>query len=258
MRMSASAPGRGRTRRGRLRLLDGYLVRTEAELLRRCSLFVDLGIGEGPWTTLEALDAFRLLQPTVRALGVDHDFARVAAAGTSHPDAEFRAGGLELPLRPGEEARLVRAMNVLRSYRIEEVRSLREKLAAQLPVGGLLLEGSSDVDGQVLSAFLVRRLEGAGRETTLLFATDFSRGFAPRLFRDVLPFDLRRKVLPGTDVHRLFSDWQLAWERVRDRSPGPPAEVFARSVEALRSQRGDAEQVEGLLGAGYARFRFAD
>jgi hypothetical protein len=68
--------------------------------------------------------------------------------------------------------------------------------------------------------------------------TDGERGFSPWLFRDVLPRELRRDVKPGTAVHRLLSDWEVAWQATRTADP---RQSFRSSVEALAQMRRDAD-----------------
>ncbi|MCY1080845.1 methylase [Archangium lansingense] len=239
---------RGRTSHGRLRALDVYLVHQERELLVRSegdwarAAFVDVGFGEHPWTTLDSAEAFRALHPGLPVVGVELEAPRVETA-QAHADAltSFRQGGFDLPLVPGERVRLIRAMNLLRGYRPEDVPGIHQTLGAPLLEGGLLVEGSTDTPGAVLVAHLLRRVpEGLSREA-LLFHTDFSRGFAPVLFRDWLPRDFRRRVKPGEPIHTFFADWTAAWQEAREAGHGEPPEAFRHSVLRL------ASRVEGLV-----------
>ncbi|QRK04199.1 methylase [Archangium violaceum] len=239
---------RGRTSHGRLQALDVYLLHQERELLTRSegawgrAAFVDLGFGEHPWTTLESARAFRELNPRLPVVGVELEPQRVESA-REHADAltDFRQGGFDLPLGPGETVRLIRAMNLLRGYRPEEVPGIHQKLGGALLEGGLLVEGSTDTSGAVLVAHLLRRVpEGLSREA-LLFHTDFSRGFAPVLFRDWLPRDFRRRVKPGEPIHAFFAQWMETWQEAREVGPLEPPEAFHHSVLRL------ATRVEGLV-----------
>ena len=228
---------RGKTAPGRLGPLDAYVARYERGLLQRrdgpwsAAPFVDVGFGERPWTTLESAEAFRAVAPELRVVGVEIAAPRAEAArvGSEPPRTRFIQGGFELG---GLGAvRLIRAMNVLRQYRVEEVGRAHRRLGERLLEGGALLEGTSDKHGQALAAHLMRRRADGLRREALLMATDFSRGFAPLLFRDVLPRDLRRRVAPGDPMHALFSAWTAAWEAVRGDLG--PAAAFKRSVQAL-------------------------
>lgn len=249
---------RGRTRPGRLRALDAYLVHREPELLSRTSgpwehaAFVDVGFGEHPWTTLESAHALRTLNPRLPVVGVELEASRVETAAP-YTDAltHFRQGGFDLPLGPHEPARLVRAMNLLRQYPPEQVPAVHQRLGERLLPSGLLVEGSSDTHGGVLVAHLLRRGPHHLEREALLFYTDFSHGFAPLLFRDWLPRDLRRRVLPGTPLHAFFTAWTQAWQHVRACNHVQPAAAFLHSALRL-AEEGVAVETDGwLLERGY-------
>jgi len=253
---------RGKTSPGRLQALDGYLLRWEKDLLTRQdgawarAAFVDVGFGEHPWTTLESARAFRTLNPSLPVVGVELEPARVASAQV-HADAltEFREGGFALPLREGETVRLIRATNLLRGYRPEDVAGVHQTLGERLLEGGLLVEGSTDASGAVGVSHLLRR-GGAGlvREA-LLFHTDFSRGFAPVLFRDWMPRDFRRRVKPGEPIHHFFSQWTEAWSAARAAGPLAPPEAFRSSVLGLSTRVEGIVTEPWLLGHGYVLWR---
>ncbi len=203
---------RPRTRSGRLAALDAWLVHSVPELLDGRGCIVDVGYGLTPVTTEE----LARLVPGVRVVGVD------VHAGESS-EVELRVGGFETCLELAPVA-VVRAMNVLRGYREEDVEPARVAMRKGLVDDGLLIEGSTDTEGHVLVAHLWR---GARRE--LLFHTDFTRGFSPWLFRDWLPRDLRRGVKPGTSIHAALSGWD---ERAQLSGVRDPRERFVRSLGA--------------------------
>jgi hypothetical protein len=249
---------RGRTRPGRLRALDAYLVRQEHALLSRTdgpwerAAFVDVGFGEHPWTPLESAQSFRALNPHLPVTGVELEAQRVeAAAPYTDTLTSFRQGGFDLPLGPQEPARLVRAMNLLRQYPPEQVPAVHQRLGERLLPSGLLVEGSSDTHGGVLVAHLLRRGPLHVEREALLFYTDFSHGFAPLLFRDWLPRDLRRRVLPGTPIHAFFTAWTQAWQHIRAQGHVQPAAAFIHSALRL-AEEGVAVKTDGwLLENGY-------
>ncbi|MCP3097518.1 methylase [Myxococcus sp. K15C18031901] len=256
---------RGRTAPGRLRALDAYLCRFERELVSRVdgpwarAAFVDVGFGEHPWTTLESAAAFRALHPTLAVVGVELDPARARAAQV-HADARthFREGGFTLPLSDEEPARLVRAMNLLRQGPPERVPQAHQSLARPVLPSGLVVEGSCDPTGSVLTAHLLRRGEDAGAppaREALLFQTDFAQGFAPVLFRDWLPRDLRRRVRPGEPIHVFFEEWTEAWRQARAAGHTAPAEAFGESVARLGARMGGVVVDRWLLEAGYLVWR---
>jgi hypothetical protein len=244
---------RGRTRPGRLRALDAYLAHAERDLLLAPghALVVDVGVGEHPWTTLEFAAALRAVNPGLSVLGVDLEPHRVLAAQDhANGNTHFRLGGFHLPLQAGEEVRLLRAMNLLRAYPPAAVPGIHQRLGQQLLPGGLLVEGSSDAQGAVVVAHLLRATGSGLRREGLLFHTDFSRGFAPRLMRDWLPRDLRRRVKPGEWVHGFFQTWTSSWEAVRAGRRREAPEAFRLSVLELATRERGVSTDPWLLAQG--------
>ena len=249
---------RGRTAPGRLQGLDAYLLHEERALLARRegswahAAFVDVGFGEHPWTTLESARALRALNPRLPVIGVEQEAHRVEAAAVHRDaDTDFRLGGFDLPLGPAERVRLIRALNLLRGYPENAVGGVHRKLGGALLDGGLLVEGSTDATGGVGVAYLLRRRgDGIAREA-LLFHTDFSHGFAPVLFRDWLPRDLRRRVRPGQPIHGFFADWTAAWEEARAGSSLAPAAAFRESLPRLAGRREGVSTDAWLAEHGY-------
>ncbi len=162
-------PTRGKTARNRLRRVDNFVIQYDPTLLRRedglfkGALFVDLGYGAEPFTTLESAERFRRLNPHLPVLGVEIDPARVAAALPYADElTHFRLGGFNLPLRQHadgstETVRLIRAFNVLRQYEESEVSAAWSMLAHSLLPGGLLVEGTSEPFGRLWVANLLRK-----------------------------------------------------------------------------------------------------
>lgn len=259
-----STPSRGRTAPGRLAALDAWVCHAERDLLLRrdgpwaLAPYVDVGLGDTPVTTLESAAALRTVRPDLLVLGIDHDAARVAAAAP-YADAftTFREGGFDLP----PPVRLARVLNVLRQYPPAALPDIHRRLGAAVLPGGLVLEGTSDARGGVLVTHLLRRdPDGASplvREG-LLFHTDFSQGFAPLLFRDRLPRDLRR-VAPGTAHHTFFAAWTAAWSEGRDAARGSAEETprarFVASVTGLAARVPGIDPDPWLAANGYLVWR---
>jgi hypothetical protein len=174
-----------------------------------------VGIGREPWTTLELA---RIV--AARVVAIDVDAIRVAHARAHGIDARVASLAIDEP------ALFVRAMNVLRGQ--PEIANAHATLASSLVDGGLLLEGTSDAAGAVITAWAIRR--DARR---LLFITDFTRGFAPALFWDHLPRDLRRDAKPGTAIRDLLDRWTRAFGEARAAGAKEPADAFRRSVAAI-------------------------
>src|ERR1043165_835071 len=188
-------PTRGKTASNRLRRVDNFILLYEPSLLTRMddsfvnSLFVDLGYGFDPRTTLESAERFRRLNPDLPILGVEIDKERVEAA-LPYADEKtfFRLGGFNLPLKEGEHVRLIRAFNVLRQYEEKAFAPAYERLAHYVLPGGLMIEGNSTPFGSIWCANVVRITDD--RRWTieaLVFSTNFRAGFDIADFQAVLP-----------------------------------------------------------------------
>jgi hypothetical protein len=215
---------RGKTAQNRLRRVDLFFARYDPALLRRedgnfaGSLFVDLGYGAEPFTTLETANRLRRINPNLRVLGVEIDPERVAAA-EPYADAQtcFRLGGFNLPLRNDgsgrpERVRAVRAFNVLRQYTEADIAAAYAELAGHVLPGALLVEGTSDPFGRLWVANVLRRVttHAAWQAEALVFSTNFRTGFDPALFQPVLPKNLIHRMLPGEPIDDLMSAWKRA------------------------------------------------
>ncbi len=232
---------RGKTRPQRLHALDAWVCEAEAELLKRQggpwdeAAFVDVGYGEHPWTTLESAAMFRGLNPRLYVLGVEIEPHRVESA-QEHADAQtaFELGGFELDALGPRPARLIRALNVLRQYRPQQVPEVHRLLGQRLLEGGLLLEGTCDKVGSVMVVHLLRRRQEGLHREAMLFYTDCSQGFAPIMFRDRLPRDLRRRVVKGEPIHDFFQTWMGLWSQARREAGELSAkEGFVAAAAAL-------------------------
>ena len=249
---------RGKTAANRLRRVDALVLLHDEPLLRRedgafrDALFVDLGFGAEPTTTLESARRFRRVNPRLPVLGVEIDPERVAAA---RPHAEertqFRLGGFELPLVEGETVRLIRAFNVLRQYDEPEVAEAHELLARRLLPGGLLVEGTSEPHGRHWVAHLLRRHEEGLRPEALCFGTSFRAGFDPAAFRPVLPKSLIHRVVEGEPIHAFFEDWKRAAAETAGESTWGAKRWFAAAAERLLERGWRIDRRRRLLDRGY-------
>ena len=211
---------RGKTAHNRLRQTDHFILRYDPGLLTRTdgpfaeALFVDLGYGAEPFTTLESAARFRRLNPELGVLGVEIEPQRVAnALPYSDERTAFRLGGFNLPLLPAETVRLVRAFNVLRQYEEKDVRPAWGQIAEGVLPGGLLLEGTSNPYGSIWAANLLRRVAGAGDPwlpEALVFYTNFRMGFDPAEFQTILPKNYIHRALPGEPLGKFFAAWKAA------------------------------------------------
>jgi hypothetical protein len=240
-------PTRGKTAQNRLRRVDLFFAHYDAALLRRSdgpyagALFVDLGYGAEPWTTLETAARLRELNPTLRVLGVEIDRERVLAA-QPYADAltEFRLGGFNLPLAfdaagQPESVRAIRAFNVLRQYDEADVLPAYAALAQGVLPGGLLVEGTSDPFGRIWVANVLRRqaAEGGWRQEALVFSTNFRNGFDPAQFQAVLPKSHIHRMTSGEPIYDLLNAWKEAARRTLPERAWGLRRWFTASAQAL-------------------------
>jgi len=236
-------PTRGKTARNRLRQVDNFMLLYDPALLTRRdgafdqALFVDVGYGEEPFTTLESASRFRRLNPGLTVLGVEIDAERVSRA-QPYVDAGtfFRLGGFNLPLEPGERVRAIRAFNVLRQYEEADVAPAWERMARYVLPGGLLVEGTSNPTGGIWAANILRRPEGgqpAWHREALAFFTNFSLGFDPGEFQTILPKNYIHRVVPGQPVFDFFTAWKAAAAETSAMQTWGLRQWFIAAAEAL-------------------------
>ncbi|SRR5581483_6023717 len=211
-------PTRGKTASNRLRRVDNFILLYEPSLLTRTddrfadALFVDLGYGFDPRTTLESAARFRRLNPNLKILGVEIDKERVEAAlPFADEKTFFRLGGFNLPLLEGESVRLIRAFNVLRQYEEKDFAPAYERLAHYILPGGLMIEGTSNPFGSIWAANAARKMEdGSWKMEALVFSTNFRLGFDVEEFQTILPKNLIHRVVPGEAIYDFFEAWKRA------------------------------------------------
>jgi hypothetical protein len=214
---------RGKTAPHRLRQSDTFLAVAYPTLVRNAQgLYIDLGYGAYPVTTLETFQRLRRLNPSLSILGVEIDPARVAEAQPfSQPGLAFRFGGFNLPLLPGEQVSFIRAFNVLRQYSESQVSEALDSLNNSLVEGGLLLEGTCNPNGRLLTFNLYRKQAGNLARIAFVLAPRLSTltpDFIPRDFQAVLPKNFIHHAEPGGAIDRFFGAWHNAWQYARGRA----------------------------------------
>ena len=86
LKRPAGQPTRGKTAPNRLRRVDSFVLLFDSPLLRRtegdfaAALFVDVGFGAEPITTLQSANRLRQVNAQLPVLGVEIDRERAAAA----------------------------------------------------------------------------------------------------------------------------------------------------------------------------------
>ena len=252
---------RGQTAPNRLRKTDTFLGVAYAEFVRHMrGLYVDLGYGAYPVTSVETLRRLRRLNGDLRVLGVEIDPERVAeAAPLAEPGLDFRLGGFNLPLADGETVSVIRAFNVLRQYGEAEVADALSVMSRYLVEGGLIIEGTCDPTGRLLTFNLYRKLpltsapsptplrfgghslagRGESKLTRIGFilAPTLRADFLPRQFQAVLPKNFIHHAEPGGAIDQFFAAWHAAWQRARAQAP-EPRQVFTHAALRLADHYG--------------------
>lgn len=232
-------PTRGKTAPNRLRKTDTFLAVAFPEFVRALpGLYVDLGYGAYPVTSVETLQRLRRLNPRLRVLGVEIDPQRVAdAAPFAQPGLEFRWGGFNLPLPAGEPAAVVRAFNVLRQYNEAAVDAALTALAAALALNGLILEGTCDPTGRLMTFNLFQKQAAALSRIALVLAPSLRADFQPRQLQAVLPKNFIHHAEPGGPIDRFFAAWQTSWQTARAHA-ADRRQVFYRAALRLADHYG--------------------
>lgn len=193
-------------------------------------LVVDLGFAAFPWTTLEMYARWTALNPALRVTGLEIDPERVAAAQpyADPPRVRFGLGGFNVKdALGGEQARVIRAFNVLRQYDEGAVGGALAAMAEALRPDGLLIEGTSTPSGRLVAFDVYRRNDGVGlAHEALVFGTNFRAHAAPVDFQAILPKRLIHHMRdPGPAS--FFAAWQRAQALARGAARGRRAEWMA-------------------------------
>lgn len=241
---------RGKTAPNRLRRVDAFLAAYDPGLITRRdglfadAIYVDLGYGATPTTTLESAARLRRLNPRLGVLGVEIEPDRVARAqSVADRNTRFRLGGFNLPLQEDERGepetvRLVRAFNVLRQYDAGEVRPAYDRIMAQVLPGGLLVDGTSDPFGRVWTANIVRRPVDESAPwvlEALVLGCNPRVDLDPDAFQTRLPKSFIHRVVPGDPVHDFVADWRRAARETQGAATWGPRAWFVAAGQALRA-----------------------
>ena len=252
-------PTRGKTASNRLRRVDNFILLYKPSLLTRTdglfadAMFIDLGYGFDPRTTLESAERFRRVNPDLKILGVEIDKERVEAALPYVDDKTFfRLGGFNLPVKPDEHVRLIRAFNVLRQYEERDFVPAYETLAQYVLPGGLMLEGTSNPFGSIWCANVARRLENkAWAMEALVFSTNFRLGFEPAEFQTILPKNLIHRVFQGEPIYEFFEAWKQSASETSSLKTYGTRQWFIAASEALAQKGYRLNLQKKFLSKGY-------
>jgi len=266
---------RGKTAQNRLRRLDLFLKRYDPALLLRAdgdyaqALFVDLGYGASPVTTLESARQLRQINSKLGILGVEIDPDRVAAAQNAATDTiHFRLGGFNLPLKfqsngQLETVRAIRALNVLRQYDEADVSDAYAQLAEYVLPGGLLLEGTSNPLGRLMVINLLRRSAADAAQPWqvegLLFSTNFRSEkatgrqghFDPSEFQAVLPKNQIHRMVAGEPIYAFMQAWKRSALACAAVQTWGARQWFIATAEHLRASGFTVNTQRKWLSKGY-------
>jgi hypothetical protein len=227
---------RGKTAQNRLRRFDQWFVVHRRAHIAEGSpgWWIDLGYGWDPGTTLEMAERFREIRPDLPILGVEIDPERVAEA-LPYEDRQtrFRRGGFELALQPGERARYVRAMNVLRQYEEADWAPAVAEVARGVAPGGLFIEGTCDPFGRRGVVNVLRRTPDGWASEGLLFTARLDADFEPRALQAVLPKNHIHRMVPGEPIFAFMTRWQALWEQQAPAAVFGPRFRFAETARSL-------------------------
>jgi hypothetical protein len=218
------AETRGKTTQNRLRRVDNFVTMYCNDLIMSDKhLYVDLGYGHTPITTLESAKHFRRYNPQLPILGIEIDHKRAREAQQfANSITHFRQGGFNLPLQTHsvtsqkETVNLIRAFNVLRQYDLEsDCRDSHQIMCNHLNINGILIEGTSDPFGRIWVANIIRKqIDHSLLIEALVFSTNFREGFNISSFQQVLPKNFIHRMTGRNEmIYRFFEHWKISYEQ---------------------------------------------
>jgi SAM-dependent methyltransferase len=235
---------RGTTGTNRLRRVDRWIARLPA--LRRTPdpLVVDLGYGSSGVTALELHARLARSRPDVEVLGLEIEPQRVSRARRQLTDVHagrtpfardarvsFAVGGFEVPTTHGRRPVVIRAMNVLRQYDEDEVPGAWGRMATRLAPGGVLVEGTCDELGRIVTWVAIGP-DAAPR--TLSVSLRLAGLEQPSIAAERLPKALIHRNVRGERVHRFFTALDAEWDRAAAVSPFGPVHRWETALAAMR------------------------
>lgn len=229
-------PTRGTTGVNRLRRVDRWIARHP--VLRRAEdpFVVDLGFGASAVTPTELHARITRVRADATVLGLEIDPERVTrardqAAGVAGLD--FALGGFEVPTPRGRRPVIIRAMNVLRQYDEADVADAWARMCGRLAHGGILVEGTCDEIGRVVTWVEV----GADAvPRTLTVSLRLAALEDPAILAERLPKALIHRNVPGERVHDYVAALQREWHRAAAVAPFGPVHRWRTAVESLAAE----------------------
>ena len=112
-----------------------------------------------------------------------------------------------------------------------------ERMSRYVLPGGLLVEGTSNPTGAILSTNILRRTETRWAQEALVFYTNFHLGFDPLEFQTILPKNYIHRMLPSEPIFDFFEAWKAATAESAPMRNFGLRQWFTSSAEGL-SRRG--------------------
>ena len=235
---------RGKTAPNRLRGVDHFLACYDPALIShrqgdwRDALYVDLGYGAEPTTTLESAARLRQLNPGLPVLGVEIEPERVERGQQFVDDrTDFRLGGFNMPLRGRESVRLVRAFNVLRQYEEVEALPACQLIMSQIRPGGLFMDGTSDPFGRTWTGMMLRRTVDSWHLEALVLGANLRTGFDAEAHQTRLPKSFIHRMVPGEGVFQFMEEWKASARETRAHAVWGPRDWFTATGRRM-AERG--------------------
>ncbi len=240
---------RGTTGTNRLRRVDRWIARHPALRHAVDPLVVDLGFGASGVTAFELHARLSRTRPDVEVLGLEIDPDRVARADEQltavrsgatgfarHARVSFRVGGFEVPAdRPPV---VIRALNVLRQYDEADVAGAWRRMAARLAPGGVLVEGTCDELGRVMT-WVAIDADAVPQTLTVSLRLAPSTGsgaeWRPSVAAERLPKALIHRNVPGEGIHALLTALDDEWARAAVVAPFGPVHRWQTALESLQA-----------------------
>ena len=138
---------------------------------------------------------------------------------------------------------VVRAFNVLRQYNEREVTDALKAVSVSLIEGGLIIEGTCNPTGSLLTFNLyqkdplIRNTQCALRALGFILAPTLRADFLPRQFQSVLPKNFIHHAEPGGAIDIFFAAWHAAWQRARAQEK-EPRQIFTHAALRLADHYG--------------------
>ncbi len=229
---------RGTTHPNRLRRSDRWILHQVCPVIRAAAdpLFVDLGYGATPTTTIELYERLaKHVRSDVEVIGIEIDPARVAQAEVlARPGVSFTHGGFEVPLAHARQPIAIRAFNVLRQYDEAQVVSAWSTMADRLAPNGYLIEGTCDEIGRRSTWLSIRA--GASSPETLTISAHIDSLELPSDIAPRLPKALIHHNVAGEPIHEFLSAMDRAWLSHAALIPFGARQRWVATVQSLADE----------------------